>query len=180
LEKRKSAAIQFGSAEGLQGLLGHDFGTVSKQASDNPYSVLKNLQWGYEHGVADLEEKLNKANLFYSGYRGEQLGDAAHQFQQSNYNARTQFQGLLSDVADQLAAALMQADYNEMLAAMNAQASSFPGPAAPPGPPVAAPPAPPATPPWVTQAAAAFNPTTTYALRTPPQFRPNPYMPGAY
>ena len=127
LAKRRAAAIQYGSAAGLEGVLGGDFASVAQQASQNPFSVIANLKYGYDRGVSDLEEQLNKANLFYSGYRGEQLGDAAHQYQQAGYNANTQFQGLLTDVADQLAAALMAADQAEMMAALNAAAGSFPG-----------------------------------------------------
>jgi hypothetical protein len=122
LAKRKAAALQYGSAEGLQGVLGNDFATLQKQAAENPYSTLANLKYGYDQGVQNLEGQLNSANLFYSGYRGDQLKDAAHQYQGSQYNAQTQYQGLQQDIADQLAQALMQADLMDM---QGAQDSSY-------------------------------------------------------
>ena len=109
LAKRKQAAIEYGETEGIEGL---DEATM-KAARENPFSVTKRLQSGYETGVRDLDEGLNSANLFYSGYRGQQLGEAAKGFQQSKYNAATGFKGLLTDIGDQLANSLMSADSME-------------------------------------------------------------------
>lgn len=174
LEKRKTAALQFGSAEGLEKLLSkEDYASVSKAASENPFSVIKNLQRGYDKGVSDLEDQLNKANLFYSGYRGQQLKDAATQHQQARYTAGTQFQGLLSDVADQLSAALLQADMMEAQAAMAAAMGSFGGGDGSYEPPTEPPP--PTTPPppqttWHPYIPPQLKrpPQTTYTLQKPP------------
>ena len=120
LAKRRAAALQYGSAEGLQGVLGSQYGDVAAQAAANPFSTLANLKYGYEQGTKNLEDQLNSANLFYSGYRGDQLKDAARQYQGAQYNAQTQYQGLMQDIADQLSQALMNADLMDMQGAQNA------------------------------------------------------------
>ncbi len=99
--KKKQAAIEFG--EGAEG-------------EANPFSILKNLDRGYKSGVDNLENQLNESNLFYSGYRAKQLGEAATQSQQQKYDASTRYRGLLSDVDSALAAALLNADMLEMQA----------------------------------------------------------------
>ena len=109
LAKREQAAIEYGDPEGVQGISAKG----SKAARENPFSVLKNLEHGYGTGLRDLEEGLNSANLFYSGYRGQQLGEAARGYQQSRYQAGTNFRGLMTDINDQLAEALLNADMYE-------------------------------------------------------------------
>ena len=100
LAKRKQAAIEYGDPTGVEGI---DDAT-SKAARENPFSMLKNIEHGYKTGVDDLEEGLNKANLFYSGYRGQQLGEAARGYQDSRYQAANRFKGLNTDISDNLAA----------------------------------------------------------------------------
>jgi hypothetical protein len=123
LAKRKQAAIEYGDPTGVEGI---DDAT-SKAASENPFSVLKNLEHGYKTGTADLEEGLNKGNLFYSGYRGQQLGEAARGYQDSRYQAGTRFKGLMTDIGDNLANALMNADMYEASAIMGSDGGSYGG-----------------------------------------------------
>lgn len=110
LSKKKQATIEYGDPTGVQGI---DEDT-SKAARDNPFSVLKNLDRNYSQGVASLEDALNKSNLFYSGYRGDQLGKAATANQQDRYNASTRFRATITDIEDALAQALLNADMQEM------------------------------------------------------------------
>lgn len=93
--KKAQAAIEYG--EGPAGVA-------------NPFSIQKVNERNYTRGVSTLEDQLNKAGLFYSGYRGKQLGEAATNYQQTGYDAATRYRAFLSDVDSQLAAALMQAD----------------------------------------------------------------------
>lgn len=121
LAKRKQAAIEYGDPSGVEGI---DEAT-SKAARENPYSVLKSLERSYTTGLGELEEGLNEANLFYSGYRGKQLGEASTQYQQQRYNAGTAFRGLMSDIGDQLSQALLQADEIDYNALLNSSGGSY-------------------------------------------------------
>ena len=123
LAKRKQAAIEYGDPSGVEGI---DAGTA-KAATDNPFSVLKNLEHSYKTGTRDLEEGLNSANLFYSGYRGQQLGEAARGQQNALYQAGTGFKGLMTDINDQLAQALMGADAMEASSIMGSDGGSYGG-----------------------------------------------------
>lgn len=113
--KRKQAALEYGDPTGVEGL---DAAT-QKAARENPFSILAAMKRAYDTGITDLEEGLNKANLFYSGYRGQQLGEAATAHQQGRYDAGTRFQGTITDINDALAAALMNADMMDAQAAMS-------------------------------------------------------------
>lgn len=110
LSKKKQAAIQYGDPSGVQGL---DQGTIDA-ARNNPFSILKNTERSYTEGVGRLEDAFNKSNLFYSGYRGTELGKAATGYQQQRYDAGTRFQATITDIEDALAQALLQADMMEM------------------------------------------------------------------
>ena len=123
LAKRQQAAIEYGDPTGVEGI---DEKT-SQAAKDNPFSVLKNLEHSYEKGKGELEEELNKANLFYSGYRGEQLGEAARGYQNQRQQAGTAFKGLQTDINDRLADALMQADMYDASAISGSDGGSYGG-----------------------------------------------------
>lgn len=98
--KLKQAAIQYGVGDYGAGTAG----------TNNPYSVLSVLKRNYDTGVSDLEDKLNKGNLFYSGYRGKQLNEAGTQYGQQKAEAGYRYQGLVSDINTALQQALLQAD----------------------------------------------------------------------
>lgn len=121
LAKRRQAAIEFGDPTGIEGI---DEETARK-ARENPFSILKNLEYGYTTGLEGLEEGLNAANLFYSGYRSKQLAEAARRYQQARYDASTQFRGLMSDINEQLANALLNADIMEAQAALGSSGGGY-------------------------------------------------------
>lgn len=123
LAKRKQAALEYGDPTGVEGV---DEATA-KAARENPFSILKNMEHAYGTGRRDLEEGLNKANLFYSGYRGQQLGEAARAYEQNRYQAGTQFKGLMTDIGDQLANALLNADMYEQNALLNSSGGAYGG-----------------------------------------------------
>lgn len=121
LAKRTQAAIEYGDPSGVEGI-----DEKSQQAArDNPFSVTKNLEHSYQTGTRDLEEGLNSANLFYSGYRGQQLGEAARGYQNSKYQAATGFKGLLTDINDQLTQSLLNADYMDQSAIMGSDGGYY-------------------------------------------------------
>lgn len=121
--KRIQAAIEYGDPTGVEGL------DESQQAAarDNPFSILKNLEHSNEVGTKDLEEGLNKANLFYSGYRGKQLAENARGYQNARYQAGTSFRALQSDIGNNLADALLNADIYEQNALLNSSGGSYGG-----------------------------------------------------
>jgi len=123
LAKRKQAAIEYGDPTGVEGI---DPATA-QAAKDNPFSVLKNLEHANTTGTRDLEEGLNSANLFYSGYRGQQLGEAARGYQNSKYQAATGFKGLMTDINDNLANALLNADAMEQSSIMGSDGGYYGG-----------------------------------------------------
>lgn len=106
MAKKKQAALEYGDPTGVEGI---DEQTA-KAARENPFSILKAMERAYSTGVNDLEEGLNKGNLFYSGYRGQQLGDAAHTYQQGRYDAGNRFRATIQDINDALASTLLNAD----------------------------------------------------------------------
>jgi hypothetical protein len=97
LAARQQALINFGYSPELQPLYG-DAGTAGA-AKANPYSILAQLQHGHELRQTNLNESLNKANLFYSGYRGKQLGEEGRQFGAENYGAGQTLQGILTGIS---------------------------------------------------------------------------------
>jgi hypothetical protein len=121
--KRVQAAIEYGDPTGVEGIGEQE----AKAAKENPFSILKNLEHSYTTGSRDLEEGLNKANLHYSGYRGQQLGEASRGYQDSRYQAATRFKGLNTDISDQLANALLNADSYEAQSLLNSDGGSYGG-----------------------------------------------------
>ncbi len=119
--KRKQAAIEYGSGEGVTGL---DQATIDA-ARNNPYSILQNMRHAYDTGLQGLEGDLNKANLFYSGYRGQQLGEAARAYAENQSKAATNFQGLQTDINDMLAQALLSADEMDMQALLGSEGGYY-------------------------------------------------------
>lgn len=134
LAKRKQAAIEYGSAEGLENVEGFKadkkgkagaFAETQAAATNNPFSILKQMQHGYDTGLAQLEEDLNDANLFYSGYRGKQLGEAGQAYQLNKYNAANSYRALQTDITDRLNEALLQADMLDAQAAMSSDGGGY-------------------------------------------------------
>ena len=123
LAKREQAAIEYGDPTGVTGISEKS----STAARENPFSVLKNLDYSYKTGLRDLEEGLNSANLFYSGYRGQQLGEAARGYEQGRYTAGTNYRALQSDISDQLSEALLNADMYEQNALLGSSGGGYDG-----------------------------------------------------
>lgn len=119
--KKKQAALEYGDPTGVEGI---DEQTA-KAARENPFSILRGMEHSYGLGVQDLEEGLNKGNLFYSGYRGQQLGEAGRTYQQGRYDAGNRFRSTITDINDALAAALLQADMMDADAAMGSDGGYY-------------------------------------------------------
>lgn len=103
LAQRKQALQSFGYDPALQGLYPDE--ASAEVARQNPFSVLANLSRAHSERTRNLDENLNKSNLFYSGYRGTQLGNEATQYLGEQSQAQTTLQGLLTGLANQLLAA---------------------------------------------------------------------------
>lgn len=103
LAARKRLAILFGDASGIV----DDAGTADA-ARGNTFSTLAEINRGYQRGAANLDDALNKRNLFYSGYRGQELARALEDKQRQEYGARNSLQDALLGVNRDLAAALSE------------------------------------------------------------------------
>lgn len=115
IARKTAIAEQYGDATGLR--LGS---SVEQIAKNNPFSVVASMKRGYEQGVNRLEDQLNKANLFYSGWRGTELGNASTAYQQNQYNARSRFQASIQDVNNQLAQSLLNSEWQRLSAMQSA------------------------------------------------------------
>jgi hypothetical protein len=103
------AGIQYGDASGL----GLD-ASKEQAARDNPFSVLANEKRAYGQGVTSFEDSANKANLFYSGYRGTKLGELATGHQQNLAGASDRFRSLVTDINRKKTSDLMAADQADL------------------------------------------------------------------
>jgi hypothetical protein len=103
LAQRQQALIAFG----YDPTLGGEYGDANTQAAaqQNPFSVLKNLQRQHEQRQTSLNENLNKANLWFSGYRGTQLQNEGTQYLSEQASANQALQGSLGGIAANLLAA---------------------------------------------------------------------------
>lgn len=95
---RQQALINFGYSAQLGALYG-DQGTKGA-AEANPFSILKELENNHNLRQKNLNENLNKANLFYSSTRGQQLGQEGKQYLGEQYGAGQRLQSQLSELAN--------------------------------------------------------------------------------
>lgn len=105
-EQQRQMLIGYGSQELAKKVLGADDPTIGS-ISHNPNtstSTLARIARGYRETVASNEEQLNKANLFYGGYRLKRLGDLSYQNQAQQADAAQQMQAALQGIQDQIAA----------------------------------------------------------------------------
>src|SRR6266542_2980900 len=100
LAARQQALINFGYSPELDPLYG-DTGTAGS-AKTNPFSVLAQLQHSHELRQKNLNENLNKANLFYSGYRGTQLGEEGRSYLGEQAGARSALESQLGGISEGL------------------------------------------------------------------------------
>lgn len=115
LAARQKALINFGYSSELGNLYG-DQGTQGA-AQANPYSVLKELENSHNLRQKNLNEGLNRSNLWYSSTRGAKLGEESKQYLGEQYDAGQKLQGYLGELENAKLGAHQNAD------AANAQAS---------------------------------------------------------
>lgn len=96
---RQQALISYGYDPALeaQGVYG-DAGTAGS-AKANPFSTLSSLSQQHQQRQKNLNESLNKANLFYSSTRGTQLGQEGQQYLGEQYQAGQKLQSVLGQIA---------------------------------------------------------------------------------
>ena len=115
---RKEAAIDFGESGYARGQLGDE--ATALAAEQNPFSVRKSLERGYESSGRDLLEALNDGrlgrNLLFSGERIRQEGELARSFQEQQAGAGREFQGILGGIESGLLEALMRAEQGDLSA----------------------------------------------------------------
>lgn len=118
LARKKQLAIQTGDS-GLAREFGLD-DTVAQVAAQNPLSAFAAIRDAAKAEEFDLDEGLNKANLYFGGYRGTQLGELAKSILAREANAQAQARQAYSAIEDELLGGLGSADDAEMQAEMAA------------------------------------------------------------
>ena len=120
LARKKELAIQTGS-----GALAKEFGlddTVERVANENPLSAFAALREASRLEERDLEEGLNKSNLYFGGYRGTQLGELAKSILAREANEQAKARSAFSAIESDLLGGLSAADDAEMQAEADAYA----------------------------------------------------------
>lgn len=120
LARKKQLAIQTGDA-GLAREFGLD-DTVAQLAAQNPLSNLAVIRDQARLSERGFNEEANKANLFYSGYRGEQLGELAKALLTAEAQAQARAREGFSGIEAELLGAGSAADQLEMQAEADAYA----------------------------------------------------------
>jgi hypothetical protein len=118
---RKQLAIAYGDASIVPDLNDE---SVTKAAADNPFSVRALLKRDYEKSGVQLDEDFNNSNLFYSGARANALGDNSFDYQNSTYSALGDARSQAQSIYQQLLAALMGADMQDIQAQWDANGRS--------------------------------------------------------
>jgi len=110
LSSKKQVAIDYGDAD-LARQLGDE--NTATAAAGNPLGVRQQLRHSYDENVQDFEQGL-PSNLFYSGHRGQELGNLATGYQEGLAGAGRQQQELLTGIERSLADALSGIDQRDM------------------------------------------------------------------
>jgi len=119
LKQRQTLLTGYGDPNLAKAVLGENDPTV-QAAGQNPASIVAQLATQHGRNQAALEDALNKANLFYSGYRVNQESQDAQDYQGQLAGAQGQAQGGLDTIASNLAAALGQNQQQRAQAAQDA------------------------------------------------------------
>jgi hypothetical protein len=104
---RKQVLLDYGDPEfarsiySQQNLPADD--TFLRSIGGNAFSTTKQLARSREQETASAEDRLNKANLFYGGHRGKQLGELGTALLQRETEAQGQVKSWLGDIARMLA-----------------------------------------------------------------------------
>jgi hypothetical protein len=100
-DSRRQALLSFGYVPGL------DYGdaATAEAARQSPFSVVQQLARTHGQRVRSLDENLNKSNLYYSSYRGQQLGNEATAYLGEQAGAQEKLQGILGSISSGLAGA---------------------------------------------------------------------------
>jgi len=122
LAAKKRLFLQRGAGDLARSLLGDE--ATALVAEQNPFSTRAQIKQGYERGVADLDESLNRSNLFYSGYRGDQMGRAAQDYQAALAQDNQQVNDTLGQINSGVAQALFDAQMRRAQAEADAQAGA--------------------------------------------------------
>jgi hypothetical protein len=121
LAQRKRAEIGYGYDPALQ----YEDSSTQEAAKQNPFSALAQLLFGHTQRAGNLDESLNKANLFYSGERGKQVGLEGRQYTLEQTNAQGNYQNTMDAIAQAVLQAKMQAQQQEVQAESDAYGRSI-------------------------------------------------------
>jgi hypothetical protein len=92
---RTQALIRFGFDPSMAGL--YDKNTAAA-AQGNPFSVLAQLAHNHQARARNLDENMNKSNLFYSSSRGQAIGEEGRQYLGEQSSAQSSLQDLFGQI----------------------------------------------------------------------------------
>jgi hypothetical protein len=121
LAQRKRAEIGYG----YDPTLTYEDAATQEAARQNPFSALAQLLFGHTQRAGNLDESLNKSNLFYSGERAKQVGLEGRQYTLEQTNQQSQFQNTMDAIAQAVLQARMQAQQQETQAESDAYGRSI-------------------------------------------------------
>ena len=121
LAQRKRAEIGYGYDPNLA----YEDAATQEAARQNPFSALAQLLFGHTQRAGNLDESLNKSNLFYSGERAKQVGLEGRQYTLEQTNAQGQYQNAMDAIAQAVLRAKMQAQAQEIQAENDAYSRSI-------------------------------------------------------
>jgi hypothetical protein len=121
LAQRKRAEIGYGYDPALQ----YEDASTQEAARQNPFSALAQLLFGHTQRAGNLDESLNKSNLFYSGERAKQTGLEGRQYTLEQTNAQGNYQNTMDAIAQAVLQAKMQAQQQEVQAESDAYGRSI-------------------------------------------------------
>lgn len=106
---RKQVLLDYGDPEFAKSIYSQQGSPIDetflKSVGDNSFGITQQLKRSREQETASAEDRLNKANLHYSGARGKQLGELGTQHLQRENDAQGQVREWLRQIlASQLAA----------------------------------------------------------------------------
>ena len=112
LAARKQEQIRYGYDPNIS----YEDAATQEAARQNAFSTLAQLLYGHNDRALQLDEDLNKANLFYSGTRAKEIGKEGRQYTLEQTQANQGYQQRLNDIAQMVLQAQQEAQERELAA----------------------------------------------------------------
>jgi hypothetical protein len=118
LKQKYDLLLGYGDPELARSVLGDE--SLATAAAGNPTSTRAQLSQSRDRNLHDLTEGLNQANLLYSGYRVNQEGQAANDYQNALAQAASGVNSGLGQIGENLSGTLGQNEQQRVAAMQDA------------------------------------------------------------